>query len=89
LTDDQVKQIRDLEQKFYASVKADLDFIRAVAQQAREARAAGKSRDEIAAILARATDAQRRVSNAERTLQDAILAVLTPEQRQAWICRRE
>jgi Spy/CpxP family protein refolding chaperone len=88
LTDDQVKQIRDLEQKFYASVKADLDFIRAVAQEAREARGAGKSRDEIAAILARATDAQRRVSNAERTLQDAVLAVLTPEQRQAWICRR-
>jgi len=88
LTDDQVKQIRELEQRFYATVKSDLDLIRSVAQEARQARAAGESRDEITAILARAADAQRRVADAERTLQDAVLRVLTPEQRQLWLCRR-
>ena len=88
LTDDQVKQIRDLEQQFYTAEKSDLDLIRTVAEEARKARAAGKSRDEVAAILAGAADAQRRVSDAERNLQAAVLAVLTPDQRQLWICRR-
>ena len=83
-----MKQIRDLEQQFYTAEKSDLDLIRTVAEEARKARAAGKSRDEVAAILAGAADAQRRVSDAERNLQAAVLAVLTPDQRQLWICRR-
>lgn len=88
LTDDQVKQIRDLEQQFYTAVKPDLELIRSVADEARQARAAGKSRDEIAAILSRAADAQRRVSEAEHKLEAAVLALLTPEQRALWLCRR-
>lgn len=88
LTDDQVKQIRALEEQFYATVKPDLDLIRAIVEQAHRARAAGKSREEVAAILARAEEPQRRVREAERTLQEAILSLLTPEQRQQWLCRR-
>ena len=88
LTDDQVKQIRGLEQQFYATVKPDLELIRSIAEEARQARAAGKSRDEIAAILAKATPAQQRVSDAEKKLNAAILALLTPEQRILWACRR-
>lgn len=88
LTDDQVKQIRDLEQQFYASVKADLELIRAIADEARAAKAAGKSRDEVLAILAKAAEPQRRVSEAEHKLQAAVLAVLTPGQRLLWVCRR-
>ena len=87
LTDEQVKQIRALQDRFYASVKSDLDLIRSIAEEARNARAAGKSRDEVAAILARAAEPQRRVSAAERALQEAILALLTPEQRRSWNCR--
>jgi Spy/CpxP family protein refolding chaperone len=88
LTDDQVTQIRDLEQRFYASVKPDLELIRSIAEEAKKARAAGKSRDEIAAILAKAAAPQQRVAAAEKTLNAAILALLTPEQRVLWACRR-
>jgi Spy/CpxP family protein refolding chaperone len=87
LTDEQVKQIRALQDQFYANVKPDLEFIRSIAEEARAARANGKSREEVAAILARASEAQRRVAAAERALQDAILALLTPEQKRAWNCR--
>jgi len=88
LTDDQVKQIRSLQDQFYTSVKADLELIRSIGEDAKSARAAGKSRDEVAAILAKATEPARRVADAERKLQDAILALLTPEQKRAWECRR-
>ncbi len=88
LTDDQVTAIRDLEQRFYAAVKPDLDLIRSIAAEARQAREAGKSREEVTAILARAIEPQRRVVDAERKLQAAILDVLTPEQRILWACRR-
>lgn len=88
LTDDQVKQIRSLEQQFYATVKPDLELIRAIAEEAKNARAAGKSRDEVAAILARAVAPQRRVEEAEHKLHAAVLALLSPEQRLLWTCRR-
>ena len=87
LTDDQAKQIRALQEQFVASVKADLELIRAVAEEARKAREAGRSRQEVAIILAKATEAHRRVADAERKLQAAILALLTPEQQRAWLCR--
>ena len=88
LTDEQVKQIHDLQERFVANVKADLEVVKSVAEEARAARAAGKSREEIATILAKANDAQRRIAQAERKLQDAILALLTAEQKHAWLCRR-
>ena len=88
LTEEQVKQIRELQTRFVESVKTDLETVKAVAQEAREAKAAGKSREEIAAILARGNEAHRRIADAERKLQEAILALLTPEQRHAWLCRR-
>jgi len=88
LTDDQVKAIRDLEQRFYNAVKPDLELIRSIAEEAKKAREAGKTRDEVAAILARAVEPQRRVADAEHKLQAAILAVLTPDQRMLWACRR-
>ena len=88
LTDEQVKQIHDLQERFVANVKADLEVVKSVAEEARAARAAGKSREEIATILAKANDAQRRIAEAERKLQDAILALLTAEQKHAWLCRR-
>jgi Spy/CpxP family protein refolding chaperone len=88
LTDDQVKWIRDLEQQFYATVKPDLDLIRSVADEARQARAAGKSREEVSAILAKADEPRRRVAQAEKKLAADVLAGLTPAQRVLWICRR-
>jgi Spy/CpxP family protein refolding chaperone len=88
LTDDQVRQIRALEEQFYTAVKPDLELIRSIAAEAKKAREAGKSREEVAVILGRAIEPQRRVGEAERKLEAAILALLTPAQRQAWSCRR-
>ncbi|HEX5073637.1 MAG TPA: hypothetical protein VFW03_10545 [Gemmatimonadaceae bacterium] len=88
LTEEQVTAIRDLEREFYAAVKPDLDLIRSIVADARQARAAGKSREEVTAILAQAIEPQRRVADAERKLQAAILNVLTPDQRVLWACRR-
>ena len=88
LTEDQVKTIRDLEQQFYNTVKPDLELIRSIAEEAKKAKEAGKTREEVTAILARAVEPQRRVADAERKLQAAILAVLTPDQRVLWGCRR-
>jgi len=87
LSDAQVKAIRDLEQQFYTTVKPDLELIRSIVDEARKAREAGKTRDEVAAILARAAEPQRRVAEAERKLQAAILALLKPDQRVPWACQ--
>jgi len=87
LTEEQATAIRDLEQEFYAAVKPDLDLIRSIVEEARQARVAGKSREEVTAILAQAIEPQRRVAGAERKLQAAIFNVLTPDQRRLWACR--
>ena len=88
LTEDQVTAIRDLEERFYDAVKPDLDLIRSIVEDARKAREAGKSREEVTAILAQAIEPQRRVAEAERKLQAAILNLLTPDQRLIWACPR-
>lgn len=88
LTEQQSKQIRALQEQFMAAVKPDLELIRSIVQKARDAREAGASREEVARILAAAVEPQRRVTEAEQRLQAAILALLTPEQQQRWLCRR-
>ncbi len=81
LTDAQKAQIQALENSFRENNKADLDAMRAVMNEAREAVRAGKSREEIATILARGATIARRLAEARRDLREDILAVLTPEQR--------
>lgn len=81
LTDEQIQQIRALQQAFLEAIKDDLALIRAVVQAAREAAAAGATREEIAAILARADAAKLRIRQAEIRLQAAIDEILTPDQR--------
>jgi Spy/CpxP family protein refolding chaperone len=81
LTDAQKAQIQALEQSFRDSNKADLDAMRAIMEEVRAAVASGKSRDEIAAIVARGATTARRLAEARRDLREDILAVLTPEQR--------
>ena len=88
LTQEQVQEIRALQERFMAAVKDDLALIRSIVAEARAAREAGQSREEVAKILARAAEPQQRVREAERRLHEAILALLTPEQRQRWLCRR-
>jgi hypothetical protein len=84
LTDAQLQQIRSLREAFHAAIAADLALIKQVHQDARAAHEAGKTRAEILAILATAQPAMERVRAAERQLHQDVLAVLTPEQRDAW-----
>ena len=81
LTDAQKAQIEALEKSFREENKADLDAMRAIMEEARAAIQAGKSREDIAAIIARGATIARRLAEARSELRDDIAAVLTPEQR--------
>lgn len=81
LTEAQVQKIRELRSAFEASIKVELELIRQVHVEAEAARRAGKSADEIRQILAKAEPALKVIREAELRLKEAMLAVLTPEQR--------
>jgi len=81
LTDAQKAQIEALEKSFREDNKADLDAMRAIMEEARAAIQAGKSREEVAAIIARGATIARRLAEARSELRQDIAAVLTPEQR--------
>jgi Spy/CpxP family protein refolding chaperone len=81
LTDVQIQQIRELQQAFMASVKDLVAQIEHVVQLARQAAQAGASRSEVEQILHQADAARAQLQEAEHRLQDAIDAILTPEQR--------
>jgi Spy/CpxP family protein refolding chaperone len=81
LTDAQKAQIKALETAFQENNKADLAAVKAVLDEAQAAIKAGKSRDEVAAILGKAIAPMTRLETARKTLHDQIIAVLTPEQK--------
>jgi Spy/CpxP family protein refolding chaperone len=81
LTDAQKAQMRSLEAAFQTANKTDLDAVQAAMQQVRAAIAAGKSRDEIQAILDGIKPAIDRLIAARKTLHDQLEAILTPEQK--------
>jgi Spy/CpxP family protein refolding chaperone len=81
LTDAQKAQIRALEMTFQQNNKADLDLVRATFEEAHAAIQAGKSREEVAQIIAKAAPAIIRLETARQALRQQILAVLTPEQK--------
>lgn len=81
LTDAQKAQIRALYDAFQQANQADLEAVRAAMEQARAARQAGATREQVQAILAPARDAMTRLQAAGDALRAAIDAVLTPEQR--------
>lgn len=81
LTDEQIQQIRVLQQAFMEAVKDDIALIRRVTEAAHQAAQAGASRERVAEILHQADAAKQAVRQAEARLQAAIDAILTPEQR--------
>lgn len=81
LTDAQKAQIQTLEQSFRETNKADLEAMHAIMEEVQAAIRAGKSREEVAAIIARGATVARRLAEARKDLREDILAVLTPEQR--------
>lgn len=84
LSDAQKTAIQALVTAFQTANAADLAAMKAAHIAAREAHKAGKTRDEIRAILATAKPAADRVHAASQALHTAIQAVLTPAQR-AWL----
>jgi Spy/CpxP family protein refolding chaperone len=84
LTEEQVAKIRALKQAFVEAVADDLAAIKAAHQDARAAKQAGASAEEIRAILEAVKDEMAAVRQAEARLMDAILEVLTPDQRRRW-----
>jgi Spy/CpxP family protein refolding chaperone len=89
LTEEQIAEIRALKQAFAEAVKDELAAIKAAHEEAREAKAAGASPEEIRAILASVKDEMEAVRQAEHRLEQAILDVLTPEQRARWCIVRQ
>lgn len=83
LTDAQREPIRALVASFEDANKSDLQLVIKVHHRAAEARRAGKSREEVAAILAEARAALERLAAARNQLREDIRAVLTPEQRES------
>ena len=81
LTDEQKSQISSLVSAFESANRADLDAVKAAMDAAAAAHRAGKSRDEIRAILDAARPARERLELARRALNQQIVALLTPEQK--------
>lgn len=81
LSEAQRSAIRALEAGFRDRNQADIEAMREIFQEARAAVQAGKSRDEIAAIIARGAPIAARLAVARRNLHEQILAVLTPAQK--------
>lgn len=86
LTDRQKAQIRALRAAFVEATARDMEALRRIMEEARAARAAGKSIAEIEAILARGVAIHERLAQAARRLAVAIEGVFTPEQRR-WLAR--
>jgi hypothetical protein len=89
LTEEQIAQIRALQQAFHEAMADEIAAIKAAHEAARAAHQAGATREEIAAILATVQDEIAELRAAEAQLWEDIQAVLTDEQREDWcIVRR-
>jgi len=84
LTTEQKAAIEALHAAFETAHAADIAALHAIEADARAAKQAGKSMDEIRAILARGAPILARMESAFAALQAAIFAIYTPAQ-QAWI----
>jgi Spy/CpxP family protein refolding chaperone len=88
LTADQKAQIQALHEAFKAANQAEMDALRAIEAEARAARQAGKTREDVRAIMAKAAPILDRLHLAFARLQLAILAIYTPAQR-AWVASHQ
>jgi Spy/CpxP family protein refolding chaperone len=88
LTADQKAQIQALHEAFKAANQAQMDALRAIEVEARAARQAGKTREDVRAIMAKAAPILDHLHLAFARLQVAILAIYTPSQRQ-WVASHQ
>jgi Spy/CpxP family protein refolding chaperone len=84
LTDAQKTQIKALNESFRETNKADFEALRAITREAMQAKKAGKSQDEVRAILEKGKPIRDRMTAAMAALRTAINGVLTEAQK-AWL----
>lgn len=84
LTTEQKAQIQVLHDAFERDNAADITALKAIEAEAKAARAAGKTREQVRAILEKAIAVRARLDLAFARLRASILAIYTPAQR-AWI----
>src|SRR5687768_3527841 len=84
LSDAQRSQIRGFVEDFMAATKSDREALQGILKQARDAIQAGKSREEVTAIMRQGAPIRDRIHAAEKELVADIQSVLTAEQK-AWI----
>ena len=84
LTAAQETQIKALMDAFVTATKADHDALAAIEKQAKDAAAAGKSKDDVRKLLEQGKPARDRLQAAEQKLHADIEAVLTADQK-AWL----
>jgi Spy/CpxP family protein refolding chaperone len=84
LTSQQITQIRALRDAFQAANASKLAALKGVMEKAKAARGAGKTREELRAILVEARPIAESLRAAVEALHDSIEAVLTADQR-AWL----
>lgn len=88
LTSDQQAKIKALVDAYNAAIKADREAFEAVLKEARAAVQAGKSKDEVKAILDKAAPIAGRLADAAAKLKSDIDAVLTQAQRD-WLASHQ
>jgi Spy/CpxP family protein refolding chaperone len=84
LSDAQASSIRAMIETFVAATAADRQALTTILQEAAQARQAGKTAEEVRAILVGGAPIRERLRTAQLTLHRSILAALTPAQR-AWL----
>jgi Spy/CpxP family protein refolding chaperone len=83
----QAAQINALVADFVVATAADREALADVLAEARAAREAGRTQEEVRAILAAGAPVRARLQEAERGLHQSVMGVLTPAQR-AWLTGR-
>ena len=80
LTDAQRAQVKTLGDAYVAAHKVQLDSLRAIMEAAREARQAGKTQDEVRAIMEQGRAINEELAPARKDFHDAVVKLLTAQQ---------
>jgi Spy/CpxP family protein refolding chaperone len=80
LSDTQKAQVRALGDAFMTAHKPQLDSLRAIMEAARAAREAGKTPDEIRAIMEQGKPINDELAPARKDYHEAVVKFLTPQQ---------
>ena len=80
LTDTQKGQVRALSDAFAAAHRSSLDSLRAIMEAARAAREAGKTPEEMRAIMEQAKPINDGLAPARKEFSEAVIKLLTPSQ---------